>query len=244
MSDAAQFGMKPVTLELGGKSPQVVFDDAGDIDELAARILRGFTANGGQACVAGTRLIVQRGIADALTEKLIALCRTFRPGLTWDENTRYAPMIDARRGNKVAAVVAAASGWRRGSGGWERFADTGDGWFWQPTLLTGMAADNPAIQTEIFGPVLTIQRFDEEEGRCAWRLTIPTACAPESIPLTYRGRCARFGSGGRHRLGEPLWTFGRFHYSHRWIPRVRYRKRSWPAGFPACQQQKSVLIDF
>lgn len=246
MSDAAQFGMKPVTLELGGKSPQVVFDDAGDIDELAARILRGFTANGGQACVAGTRLIVQRGIADALTEKLIALCRTFRPGLTWDENTRYAPMIDARQGNKVAAVVAAA----KAAGaevlvGGERFADTGDGWFWQPTLLTGMAADNPAIQTEIFGPVLTIQRFDEEEEalRMAAHDTYGLCAGVHTLNLPRALRAVRQLAAGTvwvnryGRSGDFIIPTGGFLGSG-------IGKDLGRQAFQACQQQKSVLIDF
>lgn len=107
MSDAAHHGMKPVTLELGGKSPQLVFDDAGDISEVAGRILRGFTANGGQACVAGTRLLVQRGIADALINELIRLCQGFRPGLTWDEHSRYAPVIDSRQADKIRQLVVA-----------------------------------------------------------------------------------------------------------------------------------------
>lgn len=246
MSDAAQFGMKPVTLELGGKSPQVVFDDAGDIDELAGRILRGFTGNGGQACVAGTRLIVQRGIAGALTEKLISLCKTFRPGLTWDENTRYAPMIDARQGNKVASVVAAA----KAAGaevlvGGERFADTGEGWFWQPTLLSGMAADNPAIQTEIFGPVLTIQQFDDEDealamaahdtyGLCAGVHTLSLPRALRAVRQLAAGTVwvNRYG-----RSGDFIIPTGGFLGSG-------IGKDLGRQAFQACQQQKSVLIDF
>ncbi|MGJ8713372.1 aldehyde dehydrogenase family protein, partial [Pantoea agglomerans] len=97
-----------VTLELGGKSPQLVFDDAGDLEVLAQRILRGFTANGGQACVAGTRLIVQRNIADPLVERLAQLCREVKPGVTWQEDSRYAPLIDERQGNKVCSVIEAA----------------------------------------------------------------------------------------------------------------------------------------
>mgnify|MGYP003775080899 CR=1 FL=1 len=163
MSDAAFNGMKPVTLELGGKSPQPVFDDAGDLDAVADRILRGFTANGGQACVAGTRLIVQCGVADALIDKLIARCAAFRPGLTWDEATRYSPLINARQAEKVASVGQAAVqvGGEILTGG-QRFDGTGEGCFWQPTLLANVNADSPAVQEEIFGPVLTVQRFDDE----------------------------------------------------------------------------------
>ncbi|MFG1172850.1 aldehyde dehydrogenase family protein [Erwiniaceae bacterium CAU 1747] len=246
MSDAAFNGMKPVTLELGGKSPQLVFDDAGDLDEVAGRILRGFTANGGQACVAGTRLIVQRGIADALVSKLIALCQGFRPGVTWDENSRYAPMIDARQAAKVASVVSSAR--QQGAEvlvGGERFADTGDGYFWQPTLLSAVSNDNPAVQEEIFGPVLTVQIFDDEaEGLALASHPTYGLCAGvhtkniDRALRAMRGIAAgtvwinRYG-----RSGDFIIPTGGFHGSG-------IGKDLGRQAFEACQRYKSVLIDF
>ncbi|PLV51623.1 aldehyde dehydrogenase [Erwinia sp. B116] len=246
MSDAAFNGMKPVTLELGGKSPQLVFDDAGDLDEVAGRILRGFTANGGQACVAGTRLIVQRGIADVLIAKLITLCQSFRPGVTWDESSRYAPMIDSRQACKVESVIASA----RAQGaevlvGGGRFADTGEGYFWQPTLLAGLEQDNPAVQEEIFGPVLTVQIFDDEaEGLALASHPTYGLCAGvhtkniDRALRAMRGIAAgtvwinRYG-----RSGDFIIPTGGFNGSG-------IGKDLGRQAFEACQRYKSVLIDF
>lgn len=246
MSDAAQHGMKPVTLELGGKSPQLVFDDAGDIDVLAQRILRGFTANGGQACVAGTRLIVQRGIAQPLLDRLVALCQQPRPGVTWQDDSRYAPLIDDRQGKKVASVIAAAKA--EGAEvlvGGERFADTDEGWFWQPTLLCGVAPDNPAVQQEIFGPVLTVQEFDDEEeglqlaahetyGLCAGVHTLSLPRAMRAMRSLESGTVwiNRYG-----RSGDFIIPTGGFLGSG-------IGKDLGRQAFQACQRQKSVLIDF
>lgn len=246
MSDAAQHGMKPVTLELGGKSPQLVFDDAGDPDILAQRILRGFTANGGQACVAGTRLIVQRNIAEPLTERLIELCQDVRPGVTWQEESRYAPLIDERQGLKVSSVIEAAKA--QGAEvlvGGERFADTDEGWFWQPTLLSQVTQDNPAVQQEIFGPVLTVQTFDEEEqglamaahdtyGLCAGVHTL-------SLPRALRAmRAIEAGTVWINRYGRS----GDFIIPTGGFLGSGIGKDLGRQAFQACQRQKSVLIDF
>lgn len=246
MSDAAFNGMKPVTLELGGKSPQLVFDDCGDIDEVAGRILRGFTANGGQACVAGTRLIVQRGIHDALISKLIELCQGFRAGVTWNDTSRYAPMIDRRQAEKVASVVNNAR--QQGAEvlvGGERFADTGEGYFWQPTLLAVSGNDNPAVQEEIFGPVLTVQIFgDEAEGLALASHPTYGLCAGvhtkniDRALRAMRGIAAgtvwinRYG-----RSGDFIIPTGGFHGSG-------IGKDLGRQAFEACQRYKSVLIDF
>lgn len=246
MSDAAQFGMKPVTLELGGKSPQLVFDDAGDIDQLAQRILRGFTANGGQACVAGTRLIVQRGIADPLVERLAALCREVQPGVTWNDQSRYAPLIDERQGNKVCSVIEAAKA--QGAEvlvGGERFANTDGGWFWQPTLLSGVAQDNPAVQQEIFGPVLTVQTFDDEEqGLALAAHEIYGLCAgvhTMSLPRAMRAmRAIEAGTVWINRYGRS----GDFIIPTGGFIGSGIGKDLGRQAFQACQRQKSVLIDF
>lgn len=166
MTDAAHHGMKPVTLELGGKSPQLVFDDAGDLASVADRIVRGFTSNAGQACVAGTRLVVHRRIAQPLLEQVQLLLAPITPGLTWKGATRYAPLISARQAEKVHTAVqdTLASGAQAISGA-NYFPDTGDGYYYQPTVLTGVTPDSVALREEIFGPVLTVQTFeDEDEG--------------------------------------------------------------------------------
>ncbi len=246
MSDAGFNGMKPVTLELGGKSPQLVFNDAGDPAEVAARILRGFTANGGQACVAGTRLVVQRGIAPALIDHLLQLCQSFRPANTWQGSCQYSPLIDQRQGEKVQRLVqqCCEQGGEILTGG-QRFAGTEQGWFWQPTLLSGVAADNCAVQEEIFGPVLTVQYFDDEDegialaqhetyGLCAGVHTLSLPVAMRAMQSLNAGTVwiNRYG-----RSGDFIIPTGGFMGSG-------IGKDLGRQAFQACQRQKSVLIDF
>lgn len=246
MSNAALYGTKPVTLELGGKSPQLVFDDAGDIEEVAMRILKGFTSNGGQACVAGTRLIVQDGIAEAFIAKLIELCKGFKPGVTWDENTTYSPSIDARQGQKIEKILQAAiaDGAKVLVGG-KRFEHTGDGWFFEPTLLTDLDPNSPALTEEIFGPVLTVQTFhDEDEGLAlAAHDTYGLCAGVHTLSMPRAMRAIRTISAGTvwvnryGRSGDFIIPTGGFFGSG-------IGKDLGRQAFMACQRQKSVLIDF
>jgi len=166
MSACALHGPKPVTLELGGKSPQLVFDDAPDLDRLAATLAGAITGNAGQVCVAGSRLIVQQGIAEALVERIAALFAAHRPGATWDETATLPPIISAAQAERIDGIVrrARAAGGRLACGG--AVVDGGcGGAYYLPTLIEGVTAANPAVLEEIFGPVLTVQTFaDEAEG--------------------------------------------------------------------------------
>jgi len=163
MGNIARTGIKPVTLELGGKSPQLVLADA-DLDLAADCIARGILSNAGQACVAGSRVIVAAGVAEALAGKLVARLAQIRPGPTWNAASTYSPIISERQIARMERLVQDA-------------LDTGaealcgaarldlPGYFYAPTLLTGLNPDSPALREEIFGPVLTLQTFtDEDEG--------------------------------------------------------------------------------
>lgn len=163
MSACALHGPKPVTLELGGKSPQLVFDDAPDLDRLAGIVAGAITGNAGQVCVAGSRLIVQRGIAEALVECVMARFDALRPGATWDDAATMAPIISAGQASRILDIVARArdSGAELRCGG-ELFDGGPGGAYVRPTLIAGVAADNPAVREEIFGPVLTVQTFEDE----------------------------------------------------------------------------------
>lgn len=166
MASCALQGPKPVTLELGGKSPQLVFDDAPDIERLAGIIAGAITGNAGQVCVAGSRLIVQKGIADALVERVAQRFGALRPGATWDAEATLSPIISAPQAARILDIVERArdAGAQLVCGG-GLFDGGPGGAYFQPTLLQGVAADNPAVVEEIFGPVLTVQTFDtEEEG--------------------------------------------------------------------------------
>lgn len=161
MENSARTGIKPVTLELGGKSPQVVFADA-DL-ELAARcITRTILANAGQGCVAGSRVIVARQAADELAMRIEVLMKQISPGPTWDEASSYSPIISERQLVRIDSIVSAAR--ERGAEvvcGGGRIDCTGS--FYQPTMLIGVDQASPAITEEIFGPVLTLQSFDGED---------------------------------------------------------------------------------
>ncbi|SIS92251.1 aldehyde dehydrogenase family protein [Insolitispirillum peregrinum] len=160
MANIARTGVKPMTLELGGKSPQVVFADA-DLDQTADAIARSILGNAGQACVAGSRVIVQDSVADELTARLIARMTVIRPGPTWDELTDYAPIISERQIARMSSIVEAskAAGAECLLGG-ERLDRPG--YFYAPTLLGNVTENSPAVREEIFGPVLTIQSFHDE----------------------------------------------------------------------------------
>jgi aldehyde dehydrogenase (NAD+) len=154
----------PRIAKMGGKSPQLVFDDVPDIDRLAGIIAGAITGNAGQVCVAGSRLIVQRGIAQALIERIGVRFAALRPGATWDNTATLPPIISNAQAARILDIVERA----RDAGAEVRcggglFGDGPGGAYFQPTLLDGVHADNPAVQEEIFGPVLTVQTFDDEE---------------------------------------------------------------------------------
>jgi aldehyde dehydrogenase (NAD+) len=164
MSDAAMHGTKPVTLELGGKSPQLVFEHVRDLDFTASCVARGFTANGGQACVAGTRLIVHKRIAEPLIDAIQRQLQPIKPGPLWDSRTAYSPIISPGQARRIEALIDES----RDSGaevifGGGFFEGTGEGYFHRPTLLANVNATTPAVREELFGPVLTVQTFDDEE---------------------------------------------------------------------------------
>ena len=166
MAACAMHGPKPVTLELGGKSPQLVFDDAPNIERLAGIVAGAITGNAGQVCVAGSRLIVQRGIAEELIDRVMQRFALLRPGATWDADATLPPIISVQQAHRISDVVqrAVAAGGRLRCGG-SLYDDGPGGAYFRPTLIDQVDAFNPAVREEIFGPVLTVQTFaDEDEG--------------------------------------------------------------------------------
>jgi aldehyde dehydrogenase (NAD+) len=165
MQNIARTGIKPMTLELGGKSPQLVFADA-DLDLAANAVATSILSNAGQACVAGSRLIVQESVAGAVIELIIARMQAVKAGPTWDETSRYSPIISERQLARIDQLVQAArsQGAECLTGG---KAIDHPGYFYAPTLLSGVSQSSPAVQEEIFGPVLTVQTFREEEEAMA-----------------------------------------------------------------------------
>lgn len=165
MENIARTGVKPMTLELGGKSPQIVFADA-DLDKAAAAIAGSILANAGQACVAGSRLIVEEAAAAPLTEAIMVRMKDVVAAPTWDASAQYAPIISERQRQRIQAIVSAAveAGGECLIGGAPM---EGPGYFYTPTLIGGVDQNSPAVTEEIFGPVLTVQTFSEEDEALA-----------------------------------------------------------------------------
>ncbi|HQU47791.1 MAG TPA: aldehyde dehydrogenase family protein [Casimicrobiaceae bacterium] len=159
---AAARNVTRVVLELGGKSPVVVLADA-DLDTAAREVAGAIFENAGQICSAGSRLVIARPIHDAFVARLAAHARTLRlgHGLT---DPGMGPLNSLAHQRRVAAAVDAARS--RGAvvaTGGHACADplTGRGWFFAPTILTDLAQGDPAVQEEIFGPVLAVAAFDD-----------------------------------------------------------------------------------
>ncbi len=161
--------MMPVSLELGGKSPTMVLDDA-DLDHAVAGVLYGIFSSSGESCIAGSRLFVARRIRDAFVERLVAGARRLRVGDPADQRTQMGPLITAAHRASIERHVQAAlddggrllCGGRRPAGGlYER------GWFYEPTIVEGLDNASRLAQEEVFGPVLLVLPFDDDEDLIA-----------------------------------------------------------------------------
>lgn len=166
MADAAMHGLKPVSLELGGKSPQVVCADAPDLDRAADYVATSFIGNAGQICFCGTRLVVDERIADDLIERIALRLKNARPGPTWSASTTLAPIFSEAQACRIEDILLRAKeqGAQVLQGGAR--ADTAHGGvYFQPTVVQSDSPGNPVVLEEVFGPVLAVQRFrDFEEG--------------------------------------------------------------------------------
>ncbi|TBU73408.1 sorbosone dehydrogenase [Pseudomonas daroniae] len=159
---AAAGNMKKVGLELGGKNPQVVFADA-DLDAAADAIVFGICFNAGQCCVSGSRLLVQRSVADALVDRLLALIGKVRIGDPLDESTQVGSITEARHLERILAYIEQGKGeGARLLHGGKRIASPA-GLYVEPTLFADVVPEMVIAREEIFGPVLTITVFDDFE---------------------------------------------------------------------------------
>jgi acyl-CoA reductase-like NAD-dependent aldehyde dehydrogenase len=165
VAGAAGRGLKKTWLELGGKSPNVVFADA-DLEEVIEASLFSFTVNQGQLCTAGTRLIAERAIHDELVERLRARAEELVVGDPFEAGTKLGAMISEAQVRRVEGYVerGLAEGAKLVTGGRRPDIDgrCRNGAFYAPTIFTEVAADATIAQEEIFGPVLAVLRFDGE----------------------------------------------------------------------------------
>ena len=158
---AAAPTLKRLSMELGGKSPQLVFDDA-DLDAAAAAITGAAWGHSGQVCTAGTRILIQRGIHDELVAAMVERSRTIKLGSGFKADTQMGPLISQEQLNRVRHYVAVGNseGAHLALGG-GRHGETG--YFHQPTIFTGVDNRMTIAREEIFGPVMSVIPFDTED---------------------------------------------------------------------------------
>jgi len=161
----AATGLKKVCLELGGKSPNIVFADA-DLDNAAKGVISGIFAATGQTCIAGSRLLVEKSIHDALVEKVIAIAKTAKMGNPLSFDTQVGPVTTKAQYDKILSYldIAKSEGVNCVLGGAKATRpECGDGWFIEPTIYTGVKNAMRIAQEEVFGPVLSVIPFENEE---------------------------------------------------------------------------------
>jgi aldehyde dehydrogenase (NAD+) len=158
---AAAEHLVPVKLELGGKSPNLVFADA-DLDTAIPAVVASITENAGQNCYAGSRLVVQESVADEVRERVVEAMRAVRIG-AWDEDLDMGPLVNAAQRDRVLGFLTElpGSGARVLTGGGVP-TDRGAGWYVEPTVVDGVTPDSRIVREEVFGPVLAIQTFGDD----------------------------------------------------------------------------------
>jgi acyl-CoA reductase-like NAD-dependent aldehyde dehydrogenase len=163
-SEAAQ-DIKRVSLELGGKSPNIVFDDC-RMENAVKGVVSGIFAATGQTCIAGSRLLVQESIHDEFVDKLVDFAKTARMGNPMDYDTQVGPVTNLMQYEKVLGYIdiAKSEGVETVLGGSKATRpECGDGWFVEPTVFTGVKNSMRIAQEEVFGPVLAVIPFRDEE---------------------------------------------------------------------------------
>jgi betaine-aldehyde dehydrogenase len=163
---ASAGNIKKLGLELGGKNPHVVFADA-DLDDAADGVAFGMAFNAGQCCVGGSRLVVERSVAEAFVAKLAEKMQRIRVGDPLDERTQVGALFDGAHMDKVLSYIdgGVKAGARLVCGG-GRTASR-EGFFVQPTLLADVPRGTPLLREEIFGPVLAVLPFDSDDEAIA-----------------------------------------------------------------------------
>ncbi|TDO95294.1 aldehyde dehydrogenase family protein [Marinomonas balearica] len=246
MTACAQSGTKPVTLELGGKSPQLVFNDIKDIDKVARRISGAITTNSGQVCVAGSRLLVQAGVAEQLIERISSVFEEQVAQSTWENNATLSPIISLKEADRIDTVVrkTVEEGASLFTGGC-MVGGTDSSAFYKPTILTNVNMEMDAVRNEIFGPVLCVETFetDEEALQLASHPSYGLSAGVHTADLNRAMRMVKSLDAGTvwvNRYGRS-WDFA--------IPTGGFKssgigKDLGRQAYEANRRTKSVLIDF
>ncbi|KAM6598547.1 hypothetical protein CsatA_018156 [Cannabis sativa] len=167
MKAAAASNLKPVSLELGGKSPLIIFDDA-DLEMASELALVGILFNKGEICVASSRVYVQEGIYDELVNKLVEKAKAWSVGDPFDPQVRQGPQVDKTQFDKILRYIE--HGKREGATLLTGGKPIGDkGYYIEPTIFTNVTEEMLIVKDEIFGPVMALMKFKsmDEAIKCA-----------------------------------------------------------------------------
>ncbi|MGZ4507375.1 MAG: gamma-aminobutyraldehyde dehydrogenase [Blastococcus sp.] len=165
VAEAAAKDLKRTHLELGGKAPVIVFDDA-DIAVAAENIAVAGYFNAGQDCTAATRVLVAPRIADDFAAALAEQAKATKVGGPDEPDAFYGPLNNADQLTRVSGFIDRLPDSAEVLAGGARHGQRG--YFWEPTVVAGLAQDDEAVQNEIFGPVITVQRFSDEDEAVRW----------------------------------------------------------------------------
>ena len=165
VASAASADLKRTHLELGGKAPVVVFDDA-DVEAASASIAEAGYFNAGQDCTAATRVLAAPGVHDDFVAALAEQAKGTKTGAADDEDVLYGPLNNARQLDRVSGFVDRLPDHATLNAGGSRQGDRG--YFYTPTVVSGLRQADEIIQDEVFGPVITVQRFTDEDEAVRW----------------------------------------------------------------------------